>query len=290
MEEVQYLDLWFGSVQGLEGPKRNYYTCVFKNLKQFVRSEIELGKAKHSHSKGKPHVTAVYISNSITYYIPSKISDHFKNLVALRIVGCDLRIISKDDLQPCLLLKELLLPDNNIESLPADLFDNTPSLEVLSFSNNKIKFISNQTLTPLMRLKFADFRGNINIDVIYKSGEILPGGCLTLLSTLQAKIFLHCRPVDEQVVFTVTSYAHNLWQGEFSDFKIQARGEIFKVHKVILAVNSPVFAAMFNHAMEENPKGEMAMEHFAPDTIKEFLAFVYLRQIPTLKMHQKCLR
>lgn len=281
MEEMQYLETWFGSSQGLEGPRRAYYTCWLENLKQLVRSEIELSKeAKHSHGKDKQHVTAVSISNSITYYIPSKISDHFKNLVAIQIIRCDLRIISKDDLQPCFLLKELLLPYNNIESLPADLFDNTPLLEVLSFANNKIKFISTQTLTPLKSLKFADFRGNINIDVIYKSGEILPGGCLTLLSTLQAKIFLHCRPVDEQVVLTVSSYVHDLWQGEFSDFKIQARGEIFKVHKLILAANSPVFAAMFNDEMEENLKGEMAIEHFAPESIKEFLAFVYLREIP----------
>lgn len=277
---MEYNNFWFGSEGAPEGPKRLYYTCTFKNVDMWPRREIELSKAKHLHGKGKQNVAAVVFSNSKLYYVPTKIEDHFYNLVALQITDCDLVSISKDDLPPSIALKELLLSDNRIESLPADLFDNTPSLEILSFRNNKIKVISHQTLKPLKHLKFADFRGNTDIAMIYKSGEKLPVCSFKLLSWLRAEILLDHIPLDKQVASTVVNYVNNLWQGEFSDFKIQAGGEVFKVHKVILAVNSPVFAAMFSHEMEENLKSEMTMESFAPECIKEFLAFVYLRQVP----------
>lgn len=278
--EMEYDNLWFGSEGATEGPKRYYYTCTFKNLYMYSRREIELSKAKHHHGKDKQHVTAVVISKSIVHYIPSKIADYFSNLVALEISGCHLSYLSKDDIPPSTALKELILSDNNIESLPDDLFDNTPTVEILSFRNNKIKFISHRTLKPLNCLKFADFRGNTNIAMIHKSGEILPVRCFKLLSWLRAEILLDHTAVAEHVVSTVASYVNNLWQGEFSDFTIQAKGEIFKVHKAVLAVNSPVFAAMFSHEMEENLSCQMTMDNFEPECIKEFLAFVYLRQIP----------
>lgn len=251
--------------------------CSIKNLEEYRRSEIQLhNEAKHVKGKTKPQVEAVVISNSITYFVPSKFEDHFKNLVVISIDNCQLREINKEDLEPFKSLKELFSTNNEIESLPADLFNNNPMLEKLSFRKNKIRFIPQQTLTPLKCLAFADFRGNIKIDLMYGSGS-------ETFSTLQANIALYCGTIYEPAVSLDASYVKNLWQGEFSDFKIIAGEEVFAVHKAILAVNSPVFAAMFSHEMEENLKSEMTIEHLLPDTIKEFLEFVYLRQIP-----QKC--
>lgn len=250
-------------------------------MEEYGVAYLELSKTKHVHEKNKNQVEAVTFSKSLIRCIPKNLSDHFMCLVALSIDDCGLCYISKEDLQPFTFLKELFMTNNPIQSLPADLFNDTPMLETLCVRNNKIQFISQQTLTPLKRLMFADFRGNTKINMVYSSGEISSGS--VTFNTLQANIALYCRPSDEPPLSTVATYVKNLWQGEFSDFKIIAIEEVFAVHKAILAVNSPVFAAMFSHEMEENLESEMTIEHFLPESIKEFLEFVYLRQIP-----QKC--
>lgn len=278
--EMYYRYFLFGTEEGREGPKRSYYICSITNLEKYARTDIELSKAKHVHGKNKDQVEAVTFSKSIIRCIPKNLSDHFTYLQALSIDDCGLSCISKEDLQPFIFLKELFMTNNPIQSLPADLFNDTPMLKTLCVRNNKIQFISQQTLTPLKRLMFADFRGNTKINMVYSSGEISSGS--VTFNTLQANIALYCRPADEPPLSTV-GYVKKLWQGEFSDFKIIAREEVFAVHKAILAVNSPVFAAMFSHEMEENLESEMTIEHFLPQSVKEFLEFVYLHQIP-----QKC--
>lgn len=279
--EMEYRYFLFGTEEGWEGPKRNYYICSITNLEVYDEANIELSKAKHVPGKNKNRIDAVIISKSIIRFIPGKLEDHFMNLVALSIDGCQLPHISKEDLQPFTFLKELFMTNNMIECLDDDLFDYTPMLETLCFPNNKIKFISQQTLTPLKRLTFADFRVNTKINMVYSSSENSSGS--VTFNTLQANIALYCRPAYEQAVSTVASYVKKLWQGEFSDFKIITREEVFAVHKATLGVNSPVFAAMFSHEMEENLESEMKIEHFLPESVKEFLEFVYLRQTP-----QKC--
>ncbi len=43
-------------------------------------------------------------------------------------------------------------------------------------------------------------------------------------------------------------------QGTFSDVTLSVGATEFKAHKAILAARSPVFAAMFEHSMEEKLK------------------------------------
>lgn len=176
-------------------------------------------------------------------------------------------------------LKTLYLPNNKIESLPANLFEAIPHLTELSLRDNKIKFISKDTLTPLTRLKYADFRGNMSIDEIYDSTGKTTSGSITLCR-LRAKIFVQCKPTSEEIS-TVISYVNSLWQGLLSDFKIIAKEKVFEVHKAVLAANSRVFADMFNHGLKENLiLNEMTINEFSPESVKEFLAFVYLRELP----------
>jgi hypothetical protein len=63
-----------------------------------------------------------------------------------------------------------------------------------------------------------------------------------------------------------------------SDFTISAGVGIkgkFKVHKVVLAIRSTVFSAMFKtKGMKESKNNEMTIEDFGVDAVQEFLEYL----------------
>ncbi len=56
-------------------------------------------------------------------------------------------------------------------------------------------------------------------------------------------------------------------------------GEQIGAHKIILGARSPVFAAMFQHQMEETKTGKVVVKDIEPDIFKELLHFVYSGRI-----------
>jgi Leucine-rich repeat (LRR) protein len=66
-------------------------------------------------------------------------------------------------------LIELYIYGGDIEYLPGNLFEQTPNLEIVSFSSCKIKFIDSNILDCLHKLKHVSFSNNINIDAIYRT-------------------------------------------------------------------------------------------------------------------------
>ncbi|XP_038106776.1 speckle-type POZ protein B-like [Culex quinquefasciatus] len=62
----------------------------------------------------------------------------------------------------------------------------------------------------------------------------------------------------------------------FSDTTLIVDGETFTVHRAILAVRSPVFAAMFEHAeMKESQKNQVTIPDIEPHVFQEVLRFIY---------------
>ncbi|GIY42884.1 protein roadkill [Caerostris darwini] len=62
---------------------------------------------------------------------------------------------------------------------------------------------------------------------------------------------------------------------KFSDVVISANGQEFFAHKAILAARSPVFAAMFEHDMEEKKQNRVEIYDMEADVLKEMLRFIY---------------
>ncbi|GIZ05260.1 protein roadkill [Caerostris extrusa] len=62
---------------------------------------------------------------------------------------------------------------------------------------------------------------------------------------------------------------------KFSDVVISANGQEFFAHKAILAARSPVFAAMFQHDMEEKKQNRVEIYDMEADVLKEMLRFIY---------------
>lgn len=258
--------------------KDNYYTCYFDaELDNSTESDI----FTHIDGKTNEDVEALAILDIPTPDIPTDdIDQKFRNLVALEIKNCELVEITKEQLKPLKMLKNLWLWDNKILSLPRDLFIHTPSIEILSFANNRIVHISEETLTPLTNLMFADFRGNVNIDSLYTTlEEAVNEKNVVSMETLMEQIKVRCQTRFE--TYLIANYVKTLWSTRmYADFKIRTDDKEFPVHKCILAVNSPVFEAMFKHEMMEKLHNEMIMNDVSADAVEEFLKFVYLRKAP----------
>jgi len=55
----------------------------------------------------------------------------------------------------------------------------------------------------------------------------------------------------------------------------------FKVHRNILGIASPVFAAMFSHKdVKENEENQMKIVDFSAEAVREFLCFIYTKAVP----------
>lgn len=61
----------------------------------------------------------------------------------------------------------------------------------------------------------------------------------------------------------------------FSDVTLSVNGKEFLAHKAILAARSPVFAAMFEHNLEESKHNRVEITDMEPDVLGEMLRFIY---------------
>ncbi|XP_059478653.1 speckle-type POZ protein B isoform X2 [Neocloeon triangulifer] len=62
---------------------------------------------------------------------------------------------------------------------------------------------------------------------------------------------------------------------KFSDVTLAVAGREFQAHKAILAARSPVFAAMFEHEMEERKHNRVEIADVDHEVLREMLRFIY---------------
>jgi speckle-type POZ protein len=69
-----------------------------------------------------------------------------------------------------------------------------------------------------------------------------------------------------------------------SDVIFKVRGRDCPAHKSILVDRSDVFAAMFQHSMEENLTNQIEIEDIEPEVFQELLRFIYTGKVPLEKL------
>jgi speckle-type POZ protein len=62
---------------------------------------------------------------------------------------------------------------------------------------------------------------------------------------------------------------------KYTDFVFKVKNEKIAAHRVILGARSPVFAAMFQHDMQENKTNETEITDVTPAAFKALLQFIY---------------
>lgn len=70
---------------------------------------------------------------------------------------------------------------------------------------------------------------------------------------------------------------------KFSDVILSVEGREFFAHKAILAARSPVFAAMFEHEMEEKKQNRVEITDMDNEVLNEMLKFIYSGKAPQLE-------
>lgn len=138
--------------------------CAVKNLiitspNQTVTTVNDRGAAFYENHD----VRILKIKDQAVNFMPLGIDQFFPDLVVISITNCSLKAIEQADLKPFRDLQELYLHNNEIETISSDLFEFSRQLRFIHFSWNKIKFIGENVLKPLTKLRRADFYDNVCI-------------------------------------------------------------------------------------------------------------------------------
>lgn len=96
--------------------------------------------------------------------MPQGMIDAFPNIRVFQIEDSRLIKISQSDLEPFTDLIELYLNGNNLVSLDGNLFEENWKLKRIHFGNNKLRFIPDNLLDPLVNLEDVMFNDNVCVN------------------------------------------------------------------------------------------------------------------------------
>ncbi|CAN7991963.1 unnamed protein product, partial [Ixodes hexagonus] len=134
------------------------HLAKLEQLKFFNVTQVNFTSDFNSLPQG---LKELHILSTSVGYVDDNWLASLHNLQTLVIMVTDLKSISRGMLpKPALKLRLLQLRDNQLTSLPADLTEDLPALEVLDVKRNEIASFRKQTLDPLDRHgTFVDLDG-----------------------------------------------------------------------------------------------------------------------------------
>lgn len=273
------------------------YRCsVKKILRSSTLQKTIIITGKHEANQSNNDVTDFIIGSVLLDELPKNVFKDFPKLRHVKIDRCGLKKISREDLVGLENLETLQVVNNNLTFLPDDLFADMKRLRRIDFSNNRLERLSSKLLTPVkFSLRRADFKENTCIDDCFVENEADKefGQLLSVMDSLEPPppkmtsfVFpafpfepieiknndLKCKR-HQQMNGKLTEFKAS---GEFSDFTIKVREKEFKVHKNILAAQSPVFRQMFTNDDAENEKN---FNNFGEESFESFLNFFYSGEV-----------
>lgn len=267
----------------------------------------------HQSGKGNGDVEAVWFSCTTVEYFPINLQMHFANMKILTINQCGLKEISRDDLIGLDRLVDLDLSKNELTTLPDDLFVDMPNLIRVYMYENKIEFASSKLIEPLANngLEYFSLRGNTSIDTWFNTESSANISIEDFMAEINEKckkpkgssdITAYYSSVNEFMVQSdpeFTAEASTVQENceiegtgleilkgfnelrkssQLTDYVIIAGSKEFRVHKAVLAIQSPVFAKMFaskwiNRCLSKNPD-------WSAEVVEAFLDYFYEMKRP----------
>ncbi|CRK99780.1 CLUMA_CG013088, isoform A [Clunio marinus] len=271
----------------------NYTSCIYTSSITQPNTIIQKINGKHLDGKSDKDVEGICFTNTTVNYFPQGLNKIFPNLKTVQVHNCGLKSITRRDLIGLENIQELSCYHNKITSLPDNLFRNMKKLIDISFFDNELHCMSSELLMPILKndLKFVDFRENRSIDVAYCHSifkQDVYGNKIDSIYNLMAMIDEKCdEPMKDEQAQTNTQQKDyktedfkEFWTtGRFSDITIVTDTEKFKVHKVVLAVQSSVFTSIFEDKMKDRPSDEFKMKNINSEVVKIFLKFFYTDEV-----------
>ncbi|EPQ11798.1 Speckle-type POZ protein [Myotis brandtii] len=168
-------------------------------------------------------------------------------------------------------------------SSPKRIFLAKFKLSILNDKGEQIKSLESHRAYGFVQGKEGGFKKFIHRDLLLDEDySLLPDDKLTLLcevSVVQDSFTISGQNTKKMVKVPECQLADELgglWENSwFTDCCFCVAGQEFQAHKAILAARSPVFRAMFSHAMEESKKNPVEIIDMEPGVFKEMMCFIY---------------
>jgi Leucine-rich repeat (LRR) protein len=169
----------FDSSSGVSGNQCEVEGLVITDRIQTITSANgHTGTYYHSQN-----VKSVRFESQTMNFMPKGLEKLLPQIERISIYNSNLKEIKKEDLAPFPMLKNLWISDNDLETLPSNLFEANPELIYVQFTYEKLKYVGENILSPLKKLEYADFSDNPCIDKHAASKEEIPA----LIAELQDK-------------------------------------------------------------------------------------------------------
>lgn len=275
-----------------EGSAR--YTCKVSSISitnQFTR--IRSFKGIHEEGKSNDDVQAVQFASTRVDFLPWRLTSVFPQLKHLTIIDCGLKSITRKDLIGLENLISLDLGNNQLTTIPNDLFVNMSGLKQLCLFNNKLERMSAAFLLPVKaQLEWLSLQENPKLSVFFQSTSLDVGQTKTSsvsVDEIMKLIELVCsRPEIADLPDLSEPFANESMRkfkklrtsGQLSDFSIAVGSKIFPVHKNILAINSSVFTTMFTSQPKEQLTNRIKITNFSEAAVSDFLSYIYTGDTP----------
>jgi speckle-type POZ protein len=164
-------------------------------------------------------------------------------------------------------------------------------IELAILDQNGEKFISKSLKAKLTKTNYPIFEKFIHHKVLYYLlTKLLQNNTLTVFCRIR-KVKSETLPpkkFDNQQCL-VRDLGSLLCEGNGADVNFSFPESRISAHKAILAARSPVFAAMFQHDMQENKANEVEITDISSTVFKKLLQFIYTGQCKLEDMAEELL-
>jgi hypothetical protein len=259
------------------------YGCLIKDpWITEPKTVISSVTGRHHKKRNNKSVKGVIFNKPVVHYLPRGLNLTYKDIKTLVISECGLKSICREDLDGLEQLEILCLKQNELQSLPTNLFFGMTKLKKISFSCNKIRIMSSRMLLHLADndLKLVNFENNPAIDAVYQPGH---PNSVESMKELMSIVDSKCQPPsnrsDPVFVLQLAENIASMWQSrDTADFTIIAgpsgMSEGFQVHKFILISQSPVFSLRIREARSKLVD-TFSIKDFSAKAVESMLYFMY---------------
>lgn len=256
------------------------YTCSVTSCDITDRNpEIAAFKGIHAPNRNNNDVKALRFYCVKVHYMPRHLSKIFPNLIYLRITKCELKEITAEDMIGLENVEEIYLDDNEITTVPQNLFRNMSNLREFYLTNNLIQKFNWKVLEPIQNTITSFYvYNNPGISEYFESFMKSFEDFIRRLKRLQT---------DEEIARNFEKVSKRLGNisgtKKHSNFTIKVRDKEYRVHKCILASQSSFFDKLISDDPEAVEEANEKIQNFEGNQVafEEMLNFFYTKTIPS---------